>query len=53
MRAEAHATGGIVELRSTETGTTVEIAWGPRDAGNDATTGAGTATGMDAGKRQG
>jgi signal transduction histidine kinase len=52
-RAEALATGGIVELRSTETGTTVEIAWGPRDAGNDATTGAGTATGMDAGKRQG
>ncbi|HET7181276.1 MAG TPA: hypothetical protein VFI15_03500 [Candidatus Limnocylindrales bacterium] len=37
MRAEAVASGGAVEITSTESGTRVEISWGPRDAEAHAT----------------
>lgn len=41
MRAEAVATGGNLEITSSETGTRVEIAWGRKDAEPHATSAAG------------
>jgi signal transduction histidine kinase len=45
MRAEAVASGGTVEITSSETGTRVEISWGPRDAQGHASGAAGVTTG--------
>lgn len=43
MRAEAVATGGTLEITSSEAGTRVEIGWGRRDSGT-AAAGAGSAS---------
>lgn len=53
MRAEAVATGGTLEITSSESGTRVEIGWGRRDAGPHATGATGTTAGSpdDAARR--